>query len=172
MSRKRLCQETLAERVGAIGKEPCENSKPSIQLSHESIGSVFSSQRVVEIARQTLPEVIGLFSDRFLISLLSLIFLVKMADPDDAGSICTEPGLLRRRSSALHRHYGRDWRHQPASRKTPGGQTSVEHQAPCGYRFPLSVDSPSRQSPLMAPQLRATVPSQQSFPRARLNPTS
>ena len=50
------------------------------------------------------------------------------------------------------------WRANRLLAKTSGGQTSVEHQAPCGYRFPLSVDSPSRQSPLIAPPLRATVP--------------
>jgi hypothetical protein len=39
---------------------------------------------MVEFARMILPSAIGLFSDRFLISLLSLIFLIEMADPEGA----------------------------------------------------------------------------------------
>ena len=45
---------------------------------------MYSSDRIIEFARMILPTVIGLFSDRLLISLLSLIFLIEMADPEGA----------------------------------------------------------------------------------------
>lgn len=45
---------------------------------------MYSSDRIIEFARMILPTMIGLFSDRLLISLLSLIFLIEMADPEDS----------------------------------------------------------------------------------------
>ena len=54
------------------------------QSAHVSVKSLYSYDRIVELARLILPSVIGLLSDRFLISLLALIFLVEMVDPENA----------------------------------------------------------------------------------------
>ena len=54
------------------------------QSAHFSVKSLYSYDRIVEFARLILPSAISLFSDRLLISLLSLIFLVEMADPEGA----------------------------------------------------------------------------------------
>jgi predicted PurR-regulated permease PerM len=55
-----------------------------VQSAHRSVRSLISSDRIIEFGRMFLPKVIGLFSDRLLISLLSLIFLIEMADPEGA----------------------------------------------------------------------------------------
>lgn len=57
-------------------------SAHGFQTGHLSLKSLYSSDRIVEFARMVLPKVVGLFSDRLLISLLSVIFLIEMADPE------------------------------------------------------------------------------------------
>ena len=54
------------------------------QSTHLSVKSLYSYDRIMEYARLILPGVIGLLSDRFLISLLSLFFLVEMVDSENA----------------------------------------------------------------------------------------
>lgn len=56
------------------------------QSAHVSVKSLYSYDRIVELARLILPSVISILSDRFLISLLALIFLVEMVDPGGAKS--------------------------------------------------------------------------------------
>jgi AI-2 transport protein TqsA len=55
-----------------------------IQTTHLSLKSLYSSDRIIEFTRTALPTIIGQFSDRFLISLLSLLFLIEMANPEGA----------------------------------------------------------------------------------------
>jgi AI-2 transport protein TqsA len=54
------------------------------QSTHFSVKSLYSFDRILELTRLILPSVIGLLSDRFLISLLALIFLAEMVDPESA----------------------------------------------------------------------------------------
>lgn len=54
------------------------------QSTNVSMKSLYSYDRILELTRLILPSVISLLSDRFLISLLSLIFLVEMVDSEDA----------------------------------------------------------------------------------------
>ena len=61
-------------------------SAHGIHSAQLSLKSMYSSDRIVEFARMVLPAVIGLFSDRLLISLLSLIFLIEMVDPESAAA--------------------------------------------------------------------------------------
>ena len=69
---------TLHERIAVF------LSAHGIQSGQLSLKNMYSSDRVIEFARMILPTVIGLFSDRLLVSLLSLIFLIEMADPEGA----------------------------------------------------------------------------------------
>ena len=68
------------------------------QSAHVSVKSLYSYDRIIELTRLILPSAISLFSDRLLISLLSLIFLVEMVDPDGAKNRVPrpEPDLLWR----------------------------------------------------------------------------
>ena len=70
-----------------------------ILSAHVSPGSLYSSGRIIELLRLALPTAISLVSDRFLIWLLSLIFLVEMVDSEPA-----ESGPLARRLA----YYGGD----------------------------------------------------------------
>ena len=72
----RTLHERLAAFLGTHG----------IHSAQLSLKNMYSSDRIMEFARMILPTVIGLFSDRLLISLLSLIFLIEMADPEGAES--------------------------------------------------------------------------------------
>jgi AI-2 transport protein TqsA len=69
---------TLHERIAVF------LSAHGIQSAQLSLKSMYSSDRIIELARMILPTMIGLFSDRLLVSLLSLIFLIEMADPEEA----------------------------------------------------------------------------------------
>jgi AI-2 transport protein TqsA len=69
---------TLHERIAVF------LSAHGIQSAQLSLKNMYSSDRIIELARVILPTVIGLFSDRLLVSLLSLIFLIEMADPEEA----------------------------------------------------------------------------------------
>jgi predicted PurR-regulated permease PerM len=67
--------------------------------AHVSPGSLYSSDRIMELMRLALPTAFSLVSDRFLIWLLSVIFLVEMAAPEGA-----ETGPLARNLA----YYGGD----------------------------------------------------------------
>ena len=69
---------TLHERLAVF------LSAHGIHSAQLSLKNMYSSDRIIEFARMILPTMIGLFSDRLLISLLSLIFLIEMADPEDS----------------------------------------------------------------------------------------
>jgi predicted PurR-regulated permease PerM len=84
---------TLHERIAVF------LSAHGIQSAQLSLKNMYSSDRIIEFARLILPTLIGLFSDRLLISLLSLIFLIEMADPEGA-----ETGPLARNLA----YYGAD----------------------------------------------------------------
>ena len=66
----------LHERVAAF------MNAHGIPSSQYSVKNLYSHDRIVEVGRAVLPTVIGLFSDRFLVWLLSLIFLLEMLQPD------------------------------------------------------------------------------------------
>ena len=83
---------TLHERLAVF------LSAHGIHSAQLSLKNMYSSDRIIEFARMVLPTVIGLFSDRLLISLLSLIFLIEMVDPEGATT-----GPLARNLSVLWR---------------------------------------------------------------------
>jgi predicted PurR-regulated permease PerM len=70
-----------------------------ILSAHVSPGSLYSSGRIIELMRLALPTAISLVSDRFLIWLLSVIFLIEMVNPEG-----TETGPLARHLA----YYGGD----------------------------------------------------------------
>ena len=53
-----------------------------IQSSHYSVKNLYSYDRIIEFGGAALPTVISLFSDRLLVWLLSLIFLMEIAHAD------------------------------------------------------------------------------------------
>lgn len=79
----------LASTLSAYGID-------SVRIAFERMAS---SEEVVADVRSSLPVVLGLLSDRILIFLLSLLFLVEMANPEDSMT-----GPLARHLV----HYGKD----------------------------------------------------------------
>ena len=61
-------------------------SAHGIQSVHDSVKSLYSYDRIIGFARATLPTVIGLFSDRLVIFLLGLGFLMEMTYLDSGES--------------------------------------------------------------------------------------
>lgn len=72
----RSLYDRIAGYLSAHGNQP----------THFSVKSLYSYDRILELTRLIFPSVIGLLSDRFLISLLALIFLLEMVDPEGAQS--------------------------------------------------------------------------------------
>ena len=67
-------------------------SAHGVQSTKYSIKNLYSHERIFEFVRAELPNVIGFFSDRVLVFLLGLGFLVEMAHLDSA-SPATSPGV-------------------------------------------------------------------------------
>ena len=84
---------SLDDRVGVF------LSAHGVQSTKYSIKNLYSHERIFEFVRGELPNVIGFFSDRLLVFLLGLGFLIEMAQLDSAKS-----GLLARKLV----YYGRD----------------------------------------------------------------
>lgn len=84
---------------GMVGHVTAFLAAHGVHFASLSLTNWYSSDKLLEFARMVLPKAIGLFSDRVLIALLSLFFLVEMVVPkaSDAGSLAR--GLL---------HYGGD----------------------------------------------------------------
>jgi AI-2 transport protein TqsA len=61
-------------------------SAHGIQSTHNSVNNMYSYDRIVEFARAMLPMLIGFFSDRVLIFLLGLGFLMEMTYLDSSKS--------------------------------------------------------------------------------------
>jgi AI-2 transport protein TqsA len=61
-------------------------SAHGIQSTHDSVKNLYGYDRIVEFARAMLPTLIGFFSDRLLIILLGLGFLVEMTYLDSGKS--------------------------------------------------------------------------------------
>ena len=74
-------------------------SSHGVQSASISLRSFYSSERMIEFMRIIIPEAAGFISDRVLVWMLSLIFLIEMADADGA-----ETGRLARNLV----HYGKD----------------------------------------------------------------
>ena len=53
-------------------------------LASVSIPTQATSSRITEFVESILPRVIGLFSDRFFVGLLSLLFLIELAEHDES----------------------------------------------------------------------------------------
>jgi AI-2 transport protein TqsA len=105
-------------------------SAHGIQSASLSFKNLYSSERTIEFLRMILPPATGLLSDRILVSLLSLIFLIEMAHPDK-----TEIGPLARNLV----HYGEDAQRFIAISAKTGALTAVTNLV---LLIALGVDFP------------------------------
>jgi AI-2 transport protein TqsA len=71
-------------------------ARHGIQATEHSVKELYSSERIVHLVQEVLPGTIALFSDRILIWLLSILFLIEILEPDG--------GVLGRNLN----HYGGD----------------------------------------------------------------
>ena len=106
-------------------------SAHGIQSSALSSTNFYSSERIMTFISFVLPTVVGLFSDRVLVGILSLIFLFEIAGPTRVVCVQAEVALLRQGRPAFHRNVRTNWSNHCA------GQPSSPH---CPWRrFPGSL---------------------------------
>jgi len=74
-------------------------SSRGVQFASLSLTTLPSSERTIQLVERLIPILTGLFSDRLLVAVLSVIFLVEMAESEDRSA-----GLLAQYLA----HYGQD----------------------------------------------------------------
>ena len=75
------------ERISSLlGRVTVFLSAHGIQSTHDSVKNLYGSDRIVGFARATLPMLIGFFSDRLMVYLLGLGFLIEMTYLDGGKS--------------------------------------------------------------------------------------
>jgi predicted PurR-regulated permease PerM len=120
-----------------------------ILSAHVSPGSLFSSGRIIELVQLALPTAITLVSDRFLIWLLSVIFLIEMANPEGART-----GRLARNLA----YYGGDVQRFIAIFAKTGAINALANLVllmALGVDFPISLIPPTLVALLMSGWKRA-----------------
>ena len=81
------------ERIRSLrGQVTVFLSAHGIQSAHNSVKSLYNSDRIVELARAAAPTMIGFFSDRLVIIMLGLGFLTEMTYLES-----DKPGLFARK---------------------------------------------------------------------------